>query len=125
MYVWRKLQRLGALLIHDAVWVLPATPRTIENFQWLAMEIAEIKGDAMVWQGQLTLAGQEEALMARFDNQVGEIYNHILNELETADADLAALGRRFNRLLGRITFARRSGVRVRAELLRREGRAAL
>jgi hypothetical protein len=24
-YVWRKLKRLGALLIHDAVWVLPAT----------------------------------------------------------------------------------------------------
>jgi len=24
-YVWRKLKRLGALLMHDAVWVLPNT----------------------------------------------------------------------------------------------------
>ncbi len=31
--VWRKLKRLGALLLHDAVWVLPATPWTREQFQ--------------------------------------------------------------------------------------------
>ena len=37
--VWRKLKRLGALLLHDAVWVLPATPWTREQFQWLAVEI--------------------------------------------------------------------------------------
>jgi len=24
--VWRKLKRLGALLLHDAVWLLPETP---------------------------------------------------------------------------------------------------
>jgi hypothetical protein len=38
VYIWRKLKRLGALLLHDAAWVLPATPRTREQFQWLAAE---------------------------------------------------------------------------------------
>ncbi len=41
--VWRKLKRLGALLLHDAVWVLPATPWTREQFQWLAVEIGELE----------------------------------------------------------------------------------
>src|SRR5215213_12001994 len=26
--IWRKLRRLGAILLHDAVWVLPRSPRT-------------------------------------------------------------------------------------------------
>jgi len=30
VFIWRKLKRLGALLLHDALWVLPATPRTRE-----------------------------------------------------------------------------------------------
>src|SRR4051794_32701297 len=39
--VWRKLKRLGAILLHDAVWVLPPSPRTKEEFQWLVAEIQE------------------------------------------------------------------------------------
>ena len=27
VYVWRKLKQLGALLLHDAVWVLPGVYR--------------------------------------------------------------------------------------------------
>ena len=38
---WRKLKRLGAILLQDAVWVLPATPHTREDFQWLAAEIGD------------------------------------------------------------------------------------
>ena len=41
VFVWRKLKKLGAMLLHDAVWVLPATPQTKEHFRWLAAEIAE------------------------------------------------------------------------------------
>ncbi len=40
--VWRKLKRLGALLLHDAVWVLPATAWTREQFQWLTVEVGEL-----------------------------------------------------------------------------------
>ena len=46
--VWRKLKRLGAILLHDAVWVLPPSPRTREEFQWLASEVRERGGDAML-----------------------------------------------------------------------------
>jgi len=44
VYIWRKLKRLSAILLNDAVWVLPDTPRTAEHFQWLAAEIQEMQG---------------------------------------------------------------------------------
>ncbi len=55
--VWRKLKRLGALLLHDAVWVLPATAWTREQFQWLAVEIGELGGEAYLWESHLLLSG--------------------------------------------------------------------
>ena len=64
--VWRKLKRLGALLLHDAVWVLPATPWTREQFQWLAVEIGELEGEAYLWESHLLLNGQAEALVQQF-----------------------------------------------------------
>ena len=36
--VWRKLKRLGAILLHDSVWVLPPSTRTIEELRWLAAD---------------------------------------------------------------------------------------
>src|SRR4051812_28239151 len=54
VYVWRKLKRLGALLLQDAVWVLPATPHTREQLRWLATEIVELHGEASVWESRLT-----------------------------------------------------------------------
>jgi hypothetical protein len=52
VFVWRKLKKLGAILLHDSAWVLPATPQTTEHFRWLAAEIVELKGDATVWESR-------------------------------------------------------------------------
>lgn len=78
VYVWRKLKRLGALLLHDAVWVLPATAYTLEQFQWLAAEIEEMEGNAMVWEARLGLDGQDSLMRSRFIAQVEEGYREIL-----------------------------------------------
>src|SRR5439155_24807629 len=70
VYVWRKLKRLGAIAIQDGVWVLPDTPRTKEQFQWLAAEIAELDGDATLWEGNLAFKSQEVAFVRRFEQEV-------------------------------------------------------
>lgn len=93
--VWRKLKRLGALLLHDAVWVLPATPATIEQLQWLAQEIRDMDGNATVWEAQASLLGQDDALMQRFAAQADAAYREIQVALEGPNADLAALSRRY------------------------------
>src|SRR5438094_7854230 len=79
--VWRKLKRLGALLLHDAVWVLPATPWTREQFQWLAVEIGELGGEAHLWESHLLLNGQADTLIQQFQARVDAAYQGILEEL--------------------------------------------
>ncbi len=121
VYVWRKLQRLGALLVQDAVWVLPATPRAQEEFQWLAVEIGEQGGEASVWEARLTLAGQDEALVRRFLDGVEAEYRALLADLEGADPDLAALSRRYQQARGQDHFQSALGQQVRAALLAARG----
>ncbi len=44
--VWRKLQRMGAVRLRSAGWILPDTPETSELFQWLVQEIQSFRGEA-------------------------------------------------------------------------------
>jgi hypothetical protein len=41
--VWRKLQRMGAIELRGAAWILPETSETTELFQWLVQERFGIK----------------------------------------------------------------------------------
>lgn len=119
--VWRKLKRLGAVLLHDAVWVLPASARTREQFQWLAAEIVELEGEALVWEATLAQPGQEEGLVRQFLAQIEPVYVALLDELGREEADLAALSRRYQQLQANDYFRSPLGERVRAALLAARG----
>jgi len=119
--VWRKLKRLGALLLHDAVWVLPATPWTREQFQWLAVEIGELEGEAYLWESHLLLNGQAEALVQQFQARVESVYQEILNEVEQDEADLVALSRKYQQVRAQDYFHSELGIRVRERLMRERG----
>ncbi len=119
--VWRKLKRLGALLLHDAVWVLPATPWTREQFQWLAVEIGELEGEAYLWESRLLLNGQADALVQQFQARVDASYQEILGELEQDEADLVALSRRYQQVRAQDYFHSVLGRHVRERLMRARG----
>ncbi|HWE60568.1 MAG TPA: Chromate resistance protein ChrB [Chloroflexota bacterium] len=121
VFVWRKLKRLGAVLLHDAIWVLPATPRTREDFQWLAAEIMEGGGEALQWEGQLVMAGQENWLIEQFLALVDTAYREILAALTREDADLAALARRYQQVRAADYFDSALGLHVRETLVRLGG----
>ena len=121
VYVWRKLKRLGALLLHDAVWLLPATPWTREQFQWLAVEIKELGGEALVWESRMVLPGQDEVLVQQFVADVDEAYQAILATLQQPHADLAALARQYQQVQARDYFQSPLGRQVRAALLAARG----
>jgi hypothetical protein len=120
--VWRKLKRVGALLLHDAVWVLPPSPRTVEEVQWLAAEIHERGGEAMVWEGTLSLDGHDEMLVQQFVAQVDAVYGEILTGLEQPEPDLVALSRRYQQTRLHDYFRSPMGERVREALLVAGGR---
>src|SRR2546422_8714556 len=44
--VWRKLQRMCAVRLRGAGWILPETPETTELFQWLGQESPTVRGGA-------------------------------------------------------------------------------
>ncbi|MBI3661115.1 chromate resistance protein [Candidatus Acetothermia bacterium] len=46
--LWRRLRRLGAVSLVGGVQVLPAQDECIEAFQWLAQEVRQSKGEALV-----------------------------------------------------------------------------
>jgi hypothetical protein len=121
VYVWRKLKALGALLLHDAIWVLPDGPRTREQFQWLAAEIGELGGEALVWESRPTLAGQTEPLVRQFMAQVSGPYNEILGALSQPDPDLTALARRYQQVRAQDYFQTELGQRVYEALLTARG----
>jgi hypothetical protein len=63
VYVWRKLKSFGAVLVHDSAWVLPMTPHSLEQFQWLAAEISTLGGDSLIWEAKLAVNAQDETLI--------------------------------------------------------------
>jgi hypothetical protein len=119
--VWRKLKRLGALLLHDAVWVLPATPWTREQFQWLTVEISELGGEAYLWESHLLLNGQADTLVQQFQTRVDAAYQEILDELEQEDADLVALSRTYQQVRAQDYFNSVLGIHVRERLMSARG----
>jgi hypothetical protein len=117
VYVWRKLRKLGAIALQDAAWVLPATPKSEEHFQWLAAEISELGGEARVWNATLLLEFGDEPLRNQFLARVEAEYKAILTELRGKRRDLAALARRFQQALAQDYFSSALGATVRERLI--------
>lgn len=121
VFIWRKLKRLGALALQDAVWVLPAAPWTIEQFQWLAVEIREMAGTALVWEARLSLDGQDDDLVRQFSAQADATYNAILADLANPDieqGDVIVLAQRFQQAQAQDYFHSALGQQVRETLER-------
>ncbi len=103
--VWRRLKRLGATVLHDAVWLLPAEAEFREAFEWLAEEIEEQGGTAFVWEATSLGAAQDQAIVTQFRSAADERYAAIA---ESADA------------LRRVGTRRRSAGGSRLEHARRQ-----
>ena len=65
VHVWRRLKRLGAVMLHDSAWVLPLLPSNLEQLRKLAKEIVEMGGDSLLWEAHLAGDDQEEALLVQ------------------------------------------------------------
>jgi hypothetical protein len=111
---------MGAVLLHEAVWVLPATPQTREHFQWLASEIREQGSEATVWEAYLTMSDQDEELVRHFLEQVDRQYEAISTELAGADPDLPGLARRYQQVQAQDYFQSERGRQIREALMRAE-----
>ena len=121
VYTWRKLKRLGAILLHEAVWVMPDQPRTAEQIQWLSAEIQEMGGDVYYWKADTALGEADEALVERFRGQVDEVYSDLLKRLAKPRTDLEEISRQYQQAVAQDFFHSKLGMQVREKLTSKRG----
>ena len=65
----RRVQRLGALGLKGALYLLPASPDSMEGFQWLRQEIVADGGEATICESNLIAGMTDAELTARFNQE--------------------------------------------------------
>jgi hypothetical protein len=61
---WRRLQRIGAVLLNNSLYVLPASPESREDLEWIKQEIVGSGGHAMVLGARAPNAATEDEIVA-------------------------------------------------------------
>ena len=110
--VWRKLKRLGVAQLGDGLVALPADPRTREQLEWVAEEVTDHGGEAILWLGRPLGASAISDVISRMTAAIATEYDAVVAEAEAmhaADAvarrrAVARLRRELHRIRGRDFF---------------------
>ncbi|MHB8300786.1 MAG: Chromate resistance protein ChrB [Dermatophilaceae bacterium] len=107
--IWRRLKRLGVAKLADGLVALPADARTREALEWVAEEVLDHHGEAMVWLGRPADMAGATVLIQRMTAAIAAEYEAVTAEATTTwDTDE--------------TTRRRVAARLRRELHRLEDR---
>jgi hypothetical protein len=97
--VWRNLRRLGVVQIVDGLVALPADVRTREALEWIAEEVVDNGGEAMLWVGQPAEASGRASLQHRMNAAVAGEYQALIEDARAStDDDPIVMRRRVQRL---------------------------
>ena len=88
--IWRRLNDLGAVLVKNAVYVLPANAETQEDFEWLLREITEGGGEAVVFEARLIEGLSDHQVRELFNTARDEAYHELAGEARAIASELAA-----------------------------------
>ena len=134
--IWRRLQQLGAVALRNSVYVLPNTPETQEDFEWLRTEIVGLGGSATVMATDVVDshgAGQlVEQFRARSRRDYGDLTVRIQKLLKrrrdgrwpAARREAQAMREAYSRILSRDYFKADHGGRAAALVLKLEASAS-
>jgi hypothetical protein len=87
---WRRLQQLGAVLTRNAVYVLPNSEQSREDFEWIRREIVDGGGEATIFAADVVDAKEEEDIVARIRHIADTEYRDVKRQADR----LAAAARR-------------------------------
>lgn len=121
VYTWRKLKRMGAILLHDAIWVVPETTRTVEQYQWLMAEVQEMGGEAYYWRAAPISEAHDQLMVDKFMKQVDGVYVKLLKKLESSIVNLQEVSQQYQQTAAQDFFHSKLGVQVRDKLMSRRG----
>lgn len=89
----RHLARIGAAAIKNTVYVLPRNQRTMEHFQWLAREIKESGGEAMICEATFVEGVSNEQIKGLFHAARNADFESIATESRHVASGLSANGK--------------------------------
>jgi len=116
--IWRRLQRLGAVAIKNAVYALPRSDQAQEDLQWVLREITEGGGEASVCEARFVEGLSETAVEALFQAARDADYAQIAEEARALADDMprraALLAERQAELQGQINRLRKRLAEVAA-----------
>ena len=87
---WRRLQELGALPIKQSVYVLPDSPESREDFEWLRIEIEAAGGEAVIFGADHVASDADTELVEAFRRDRQAAYTALAAELQQAGAKRSA-----------------------------------
>lgn len=116
--IWRKLQKLGAVAIKNSVYVLPASDRTNEDFQWLKQEIESSGGEVSVFRADSVEGATDKEIISAFRKARDEEFMQIAAELEALAGSIKKQARSKHLTAGRLTTHEAELDRLHAELER-------
>ena len=116
--IWRKLQKLGAVAIKNSVYVLPATEKAHEDFQWLKQEIESAGGEAAVFTASSVEGATDEEIIAAFRKARDEEFAAIAAEFDGLTGAIREQSRSKHLSAGRLTAQETELDKLHAELER-------
>ena len=87
--IWRRLEVLGAVAVKRAVYALPATEQSQEDFAWLLREIVDGGGEALVCEARLIDGLTDAEVHEMFNLARDGAYQEIAQELRALAVELA------------------------------------
>jgi len=88
LQIWRKLQRMGALYLQDAVCVVPSRPDLDENMQYIAEAIAEMGGTYHLFKASTFFPEGDARLAGGFRDLADTAFEEIAKRVEAAQSAL-------------------------------------
>jgi Protein ChrB, N-terminal len=103
--VWRKLKRLGVAQLGDGLVALPADPRTREQLEWIAEEVADHGGEATLWLGRPLDTSAAAGVVGRMTAAVAAEYEAVAADAAAQRRAVVRLRRELHRIAGRDFFS--------------------
>jgi hypothetical protein len=91
--MWRRLQKIGAAPVKNAVYVLPRSDQSIEDFHWVAREIIEAGGDASVCEATFIEGITNGEVIELFRSAREADYLALISEIKEIDEEVRKAAR--------------------------------
>lgn len=79
---WRGLKKLGAVNIHQSMWILPCNEANYSALQKISQDIEVNSGDALLMESVCVDEKYEEKIISNFNTIRDEEYKEYINECE-------------------------------------------